>query len=288
VTVATGAHGAPLQNQHSQIKIVFSLLNVYFRRMTKFSRTLICLAASWALLTTAQSFAQDTNQSVAVTQTAVNTAIVPVPREAKWVTRHEGFVQEAKQGGVDILFLGDSITDGWRNRGSNVWNKYYAPRHAANFGIGGDRTQHVLWRMDNGELDGIHPKVVVLMIGTNNTGKERDNKTPYNTVPEIIEGVQAVVRELRAKLPDSKVLLLAIFPRSTLDNPQRAQIALINTVLAKLDDGKMVRFLDIDSKFLEADGTLPKSIMPDLLHPNEKGYQIWADAMEPTLDEMLK
>jgi lysophospholipase L1-like esterase len=126
------------------------------------------------------------------------------------------------------------------------------------------------------------------MIGTNNTGKERDNKTPYNTVPEIIEGVQAVVRELRAKLPDSKVLLLAIFPRGTLDNPQRAQIALINTVLAKLDDGKMVRFLDIDSKFLEADGTLPKSIMPDLLHPNEKGYQIWADVMEPTLDEMLK
>ncbi len=256
--------------------------------MTKFSRTLICLAASWALLTTAQSFAQDTNQSVAVTQTAVNTAIVPVPRDAKWVTRHEGFVQEAKQGGVDILFLGDSITDGWRNRGSNVWNKYYAPRHAANFGIGGDRTQHVLWRMDNGELDGIHPKVVVLMIGTNNTGKESDNKTPCNTVPEIIEGVQAVVRELRAKLPDSKVLLLAIFPRSTLDNPQRAQIALINTVLAKLDDGKMVRFLDIDSKFLEADGTLPESIMPDLLHPNEKGYQIWANAMAPTLNEMLK
>ena len=243
----------------SKIKIVFALLNVYFRRMKSISRTLICLAASWALLTApAQSFAQDTNQSIAVTQTAVNTAIVPVPRDAKWVTRHEGFVQEAKQGGIDILFLGDSITDGWRNRGSNVWNKYYAPRHAANFGISGDRTQHVLWRMDNGELDGIKPKVVVLMIGTNNTGKESDNKI-RNTVPEIIEGVQAVVRELRAKLPDSKILLLAIFPRGTLDNPQRAQIALINTVIAKLDDGKMVKFLDIDSKFLEADGTLSQN-----------------------------
>ena len=100
--------------------------------------------------------------------------------------------------------------------------------------------------------------------------------------------MQAVVRELRAKLPDSKILLLAIFPRGTLDDPQRAQVALINTVIAKLDDGKMVKFLDIGPKFLEADGTLSRNIMPDLLHPNERGYQIWAEAMEPTLDEMLK
>jgi lysophospholipase L1-like esterase len=211
-----------------------------------------------------------------------------VPRDPKWVARHEGFVQEAKQGGIDILFLGDSITDFWRNRGSNVWNKYYAPRHAANFGISGDRTQHLLWRMDNGELDGIKPRVVVLMIGTNNTGKEKDTGKIRNTVPETIAGVQAVVRELRVKLPDSKILLLAIFPRGTLDDPQRAQVAMVNTVIAGLDDGKMVRYLDIGRKFLEVDGALPKTIMPDLLHPNERGYQIWAAAMEPTLDEMLR
>jgi lysophospholipase L1-like esterase len=142
--------------------------------------------------------------------------------------------------------------------------------------------------MDHGELDGIKPKVVVLMIGTNNTGKENDTGKIRNTIPETIKGVQAVVKELRVKLPDSKILLLAIFPRGTLDNPQRAQVALINTVIAKLDDGKMIRYLDIDPKFIEADGTLPKSIMPDLLHPNERGYQIWADAMGPALDEMLK
>jgi lysophospholipase L1-like esterase len=183
--------------------------------------------------------------------------------------------------------MGDSITDFWRNRGSNVWNQYYAPQHAANFGISADRTEHVLWRLDNGELDGIHPKVVVLMIGTNNTGKER-NGTPRNTTPQVIEGVQAVVNDIRAKLPDTKILLLGIFPRGTLDDPQRAQVALINTVIAKLDDGKMVRFLDIGPKFLEADGTLSKNIMPDLLHPSERGYQIWADAMNPTLDEMMK
>jgi lysophospholipase L1-like esterase len=217
-----------------------------------------------------------------------NTATNPVPLGAGWVRRHEGFVAQAKQGGIDVLFMGDSITDFWRNRGSNVWNQYYAPMHAANFGISGDRTQHVLWRMDNGELDGIHPKVVVLMIGTNNTGKERDKKTPRNSVPEAIEGVQAVVADIRTRLPDSKILLLGIFPRGTLDDPQRAQVALINTVICKLDDGKMVKFLDIGSKFLDADGTLPKTVMPDLLHPNAHGYQIWADAMNPTLEAMLK
>jgi len=211
-----------------------------------------------------------------------------VPLGAGWVRRHEGFVAQAKQGGIDVLFMGDSITDFWRNRGSNVWNQYYAPMHAANFGISGDRTQHVLWRMDNGELDGIHPKVVVLMIGTNNTGNERDKKTPRNSVPEAIEGVQAVVADIRTRLPDSKILLLGIFPRGTLDDPQRAQVALINTVICKLDDGKMVKFLDIGSKFLDADGTLPKTVMPDLLHPNAHGYQIWADAMNPTLEAMLK
>jgi lysophospholipase L1-like esterase len=250
--------------------------------MKRIPSLLLSVAAAFAVLTVTGTFAQKTNEAVQ------NTAIIPVPRDATWVVRHEGFVQEAKQGGRDILFLGDSITDFWRNRGSNVWNRYYAPRHAANFGISADRTQHVLWRMDHGELDGIRPRAVVLLIGTNNTGKEKEPGKIRNTVPETIAGVQAVVKELRAKQPDSKILLLGIFPRGTLDDPQRAQVALINTVLAKLDDGKMVKFLDIGPKFLEADGTLSTNIMPDLLHPSERGYQIWADAMEPALDEMLK
>jgi len=243
--------------------------------MKRISRLLPSVVAVFSLLTATELPGQ-------------NTATNPAPREPGWVRRHEGFVKQAQQGGIDILFLGDSITDGWRNRGANIWNQKYAPRHAANFGIGGDRTQHVLWRIDHGELDGIHPKVVVLMIGTNNTGKERDHQTPCNSVPEAAEGVQAVVNAIRARLPDSKILLLAIFPRGTLDDPQRAQVALINTLIAKLDDGKTVKFLDIGSKFLAADGTLPQSVMPDLLHPDAKGYQIWADAMEPALDEMLK
>jgi lysophospholipase L1-like esterase len=255
--------------------------------MKHFSGSFVAVL-SLVFLTATKSFAQDTNVAIAVTNAVVsNAATNPVPRDPNWVKRHKGFVAEAQKGGIDILFMGDSITDFWRNRGSNVWNQYYAPRHAANFGISADRTEHVLWRLDNGELDGIKPKVVVLMIGTNNTGKER-NGVPRNNTPHVIEGVQAVVNDLRAKLPDSKILLLGIFPRGTLDDPQRAQVAVINTVIAKLDDGKMVRFLDIGPKFLEADGTLSTDIMPDLLHPSERGYQIWADAMNPTLDEMLQ
>jgi lysophospholipase L1-like esterase len=219
-----------------------------------------------------------------------HTAIIPELRTdpANWVARHEGFVREAQKGGIDILFMGDSIMDEWRNTGLTVWNKYYAPRRAANFGIDGERTQHVLWRMDHGELDGIKPRVVVLLIGTNNTGREKETGKIRNTVPEAIEGVQAVVKKLRVKLPDSKILLLAIFPRGTLDDPQRAQVALINTVIARLDDGKMVKYLDVTPKFLEPDGTVSRNTMPDLLHLSERGYQTWAEAMEPTLDGMLK
>jgi lysophospholipase L1-like esterase len=147
----------------------------------------------------------------------------------------------------------------------------------------------VLWRLENGEVDGIKPKVVVLMIGTNNTGTERDNATPRNTPAQAAEGVRQIVRLLRAKLPKTKILLLAVFPRGEKpDHPQRKQVNEINSIIAKLDDGKDVRFLDINEKFLTADGTLTKSIMPDFLHPGEKGYEIWAAAIKEPLNEMLK
>ncbi len=222
-----------------------------------------------------------------------NTAIQPEPRDAAWLKRHESFVEIAKQGGVDVLFLGDSITDFWRSSDKNkggkaVWDANFAPLHAANFGISADRTQHVLWRMQNGELDGIKPKVVVLMIGTNNTGLERDSKTPRNSTAEAIEGVTAVVNGLRTKLPDAKILLLGIFPRGQKGEPIRDQVHEINQALAKLDDKNHIHYLDIGPKFLEADGTLSKDIMPDLLHPNERGYEIWAAAIKQPLADLLK
>jgi lysophospholipase L1-like esterase len=227
-----------------------------------------------------------------VTASAENTAIIPVPRTTvptNWMSTHESFVKQAKQGNIDLLFLGDSITAGWfwGNGGINIWKKCYAPRHAANFGIGWDRTQNVLWRIENGELDGLKPKAVVLLIGTNNCGNE-DNGKPRNTTPEIVEGVTAIVRELQTRLPESKILLLGIFPRGVKNDPIRDQVKAVNDQLAKFDDGKRVKFMDIGSKFLEPDGTLSRNIMPDLLHPNEKGYQIWSEAMESTLDSMLK
>jgi len=211
-----------------------------------------------------------------------NSAITPVPRDAGWVARHEDFVAIARKGGVNLLFLGDSITDGWRGGGKAVWDKEFAPLKAANFGIGGDQTQHVLWRLQNGELDGIKPKLTVLMIGTNNIGSNSDD--------EIADGIKAIIDELHAKTPATKLLLLGIFPRSIkADDPARAQIKHINSIIAKLDDGgRTIKYMDIGDKFLEPDGTLPKDIMPDALHPNAKGYQIWADAVRELILKMLK
>lgn len=225
---------------------------------------------------------------------AKNSAIKPEPRDANWVKRHDGFVDIARKGGVNLLFVGDSITDFWRNTdpakgGKPVWDREYAPLGAANFGISGDRTQHVLWRLQNGELQGISPKLVVMMIGTNNTGFERDGTTRRNTPAETVQGVTTLVKELRTKLPNSKLLLLAIFPRGEKpDHPQRAQIAEINREIAKLADGKTVRYLDIGQKFLNADGTMSKDIMPDFLHPGLKGYEIWAAAIKAPVAEMMK
>lgn len=223
-----------------------------------------------------------------------NSAIKPEPRDANWVKRHDGFVEIAKKGGVNVLFVGDSITDFWRvadpaKGGKPVWDREYAPLGAANFGISGDRTQHVLWRLQNGELQGISPKLVVMMIGTNNTGFERDGTTRRNTPAETVQGVAAIVKELRTKLPSTKLLLLAVFPRGEKpDHPQRAQIAEINREIAKLADGKTVRYLDIGQKFLNADGTMSKDIMPDFLHPGLKGYEIWAAAIKAPVAEMMK
>jgi lysophospholipase L1-like esterase len=222
---------------------------------------------------------------------AENTALVPTPRDfpTNWLARHAAYVAEAKNGGVDLLFLGDSITDGWRwgNGGSQIWPQRYAPRRAANFGIGYDRIQNVLWRVENGELENIHPKVVVLLIGTNNHGYE-DNGQPRNLTPEIIEGVSNLVRQIQVRLPQTKILLLGVFPRGEKTDPVREQVKAVNAGLARLDDGGKIKFLDLGEKFLAPDGTLSRDLFPDLLHPNAKGYQIWADAMEPTLSEMLK
>lgn len=214
-----------------------------------------------------------------------NSALKPETREGWWMKMHESFLERAKAGKVDLLFLGDSITQGWANESKEgpapVWQRHYGARNAANFGIGGDRTQHVLWRLEHGEVDGISPKVAVVMIGTNNMGS--------NTPAEIAEGVTAVVKTLRAKLPKTKVLLLGVFPRGPKSDSVRERVKAVNERIAGLDDGgKTVKYLDIGPKFLESDGTLSREVMPDLIHLSRQGYRVWADAIEPTVWSMLE
>lgn len=209
-----------------------------------------------------------------------NDAIVPAPREGKQMDRHQSFNKRVKEGNVDLIFIGDSITQGWEGNGKNVWAEYYAKRNAVNLGIGGDRTQHVLWRLDHGNIDGINPKLAVLMIGTNNSGT--------NTSAQIADGVKLIVEKLRAKLPNTKVLVLAIFPRGAdKEDAKRKVNEGANEIIKGLADNKMVFFLDIGPKFLAADGTLSKEVMPDLLHLNEKSYRTWAEATEPKIKELL-
>jgi lysophospholipase L1-like esterase len=205
-----------------------------------------------------------------------------------WMKMHQSFLDRAKKKDVDLLFLGDSITQGWGDNA--VWKRHYGPRNAANFGIGGDRTQHVLWRIEHGEIDGINPRVAVLMIGTNNLGN--------NSPEEIAQGVKLIVAKLREKLPMTKVLVLGVFPRgenlardyvekheTTRPSPGPGQI---NAIIAGLDDGKMIKYLDISKSFLTPDGAIPRTLMPDFLHLSDSGYRTWADAMEPTLWEMMR
>jgi lysophospholipase L1-like esterase len=207
--------------------------------------------------------------------------VIPVPRkDAWWMQRQEKMNAEVAKGGVELLMIGDSITHSWEGPGRKVWQKYYGNRHAVNLGIGGDRTQHVLWRLEHGNLDGIHPKLAVLMIGTNNSGS--------NTPEQIADGVRAIVEKLRSTTPSTKVLVLAIFPRGpNPEFPQRKVNEAANERIAKLADNEHVFYLDINKKFLTDNGTLTKDIMPDLLHPNAKGYEIWASAMEPTVARLL-
>ncbi len=203
--------------------------------------------------------------------------------KAWWNDRHEAKLKEKDSlERVDLLMIGDSITHGWEGGGKETWNKYYAKRHALNIGFSGDRTEQVIWRLQHGEVDGIAPKLAVIMIGTNNTGHRMDQPA------HIAAGVKAILSELEQRTPDTKCLVLAIFPRGpNADDEQRKNNEAANELIKGFADGKRVFFLDISDKFLDQDGTLPESLMPDLLHPNPKGYEIWAQAMEPTIRKLM-
>jgi lysophospholipase L1-like esterase len=200
-----------------------------------------------------------------------------------WKDRQKILNERAVQAGdkAKLIFIGDSITQGWESDGKEVWAKYYAHRNAVNLGIGGDRTQHVLWRLENGNIDGLKPKAAVLMIGTNNSNGED------NTPGQIADGIAAIVKKLRTALPDTKILLVAIFPRSENYTAQRGKLAMINQVVRRQADGKNVIWVDFGHEFLNNDGTLPGTLMPDYLHLSKKGYEIWAEAIEDQLSNIV-
>ena len=210
-----------------------------------------------------------------------HSAIAPAHRHSWWMLRHWAVNERVRQGDVDMIFIGDSITHSWENNGKEVWQKYYGHRKVVNLGFSGDRTQHVLWRLDNGNIDGISPKVAVIMIGTNNSNRDD------NTAEEIADGIIAICKKLRAKLPKTKILLLAVFPRAEKPCPQREKIAKANKIASKIADGKMIHYLDIGPKFLQPDKSISKEIMPDFLHLTPRGYQIWAEAIEPTIAKLM-
>lgn len=217
---------------------------------------------------------------IAPVQAEEHDAIKPVPRDGNWMKRHEAMNARVKEGNVDLVFIGDSITQGWEGRGKEVWEKFYGKRNAVNLGIGGDRTQHVIWRLDNGNLEGISPKLAVIMIGTNNSGT--------NTPEQIAEGTTAIVKQLRTKTPQTKILVLGTFPRGESPaDPKRQVNEKANAIVSKLADGEHVFYLDFGKNFLQDDGTLTREIMPDLLHLNEQSYAIWAESIEPMVAKLM-
>ena len=229
------------------------------------------LAALLAAALVASAAAQDAKQD--------NPAVKPLNRDN---ARHKQFLEVVKKGEGDVIFLGDSITQGWEGAGKKAWAENFKPLKAVNLGIGGDQTGHVLWRITDGkELETLKPKVAVIMIGTNNMGA--------HSAEQIAGGVKAIVMELRKQKPDMKILVLGIFPRSAKPTDAiRDKVKTANATIAKLDDGKQVFYKDIGEKFLEKDGTLEKKIMPDFLHLSPEGYDIWAEAIKDDLAKLLK
>ena len=221
------------------------------------------------------------SSSVLIAEEKQRSAVSPAHRHSWWTLRNDAVNERVKQGDVDFLFIGDSITHGWENAGKEYWNKYYAPRKAVNMGFSGDRTQHVLWRLDHGHLEGITPKLAVLMIGTNNSNGDD------NSAEEIADGIIVICKRIRTKCAKTKILILAIFPRGPEPSAQREKNTKASLLASKIADGKTIHYLDINGKFLTEDGFLSKKIMPDYLHPNEAGYKIWAEAIEPKVAELM-
>ena len=220
-------------------------------------------------------------------------ATIPVPREdADGKERHAETLADPARAKARLVFLGDSITEMWRadDAGKPVWEKYWAGYDAVNLGIAGDRTEHVLWRIEHGALDGMAPRLVVLLIGTNNSGQSREEGSKYRcTAQQTADGIKAIIEKIHAKCPGSKILLMGIFPRTENEDPSNLQNIEINKIISKFSDGANVRYMDIGKRFVKPENNDPTiMLMPDLLHLNTDGYKIWAEAIAPVVKELMK
>ena len=217
----------------------------------------------------------------------------PVPRTDKnSQVAHQQLLEKAKTGRIDVYFEGDSITRRWGAldypQFLENWKKNFQGWNAADFGWGADRVEHILWRLENGELDGVNPKVIVLLAGTNNVGNKPHPSGIDAAVDDITKGLTAVVRLMRSKAPNAVIVVTGIFPRNDYMDVM-PEINRINDNLEKLADGKKIRYLNINSKLAGNDGKLYEGMMNarDKLHPALGGYQVWADALKPILTELL-
>lgn len=218
-----------------------------------------------------------------------NPACIPAPRGEWWPAYHANMLVREPRQAARVVFLGDSITMMWRSQsgyegGTPVWEEYYAPLPAANLGISGDRTEHILWRItEGGDLEGVSPEVLVLLIGINNHLQRHD------TPEQVAEGIATIVGYLKGRLPDTRILLLGLFPCwERPENPSREWVRQTNALIAPLADRQRVWYLDIGGVFVEPDGTIVREKLRDLLHLSEVGYRLWAEAMQPYLTDLLE
>ena len=223
-----------------------------------------------------------------IATTSATSADQPVPRTYRnSQIAHEQLLEKARRGGIDVYFVGDSITRRWGATDYPEflahWKQTFHGWNAGNFGWGADKIENILWRLEHGELEGVNPKVIVILAGTNNVGSQAGDDAK---ITNITMGLKALVALCQKQAPSATIILTAIFPRN--DNlAVLPEIARINENLARMADGKKIRYLNVNDRLADKDGKLLDGMMGDRLHPSLKGYQVWADGLKPILTELL-